>query len=194
MSPSLRVVLVSVDGRQTRAQWPSDMITVYIFTLTGASYILDVYPSDPISQIFDYYTNRTGTPREMTRLVFGGKDLEDDKTVHESGVTNGARITVILRLRGGKPVIYLYPPTVMDVSVKLSLISAWEYSAVYPLTAIKTIELAKGQEGQQIEWHVHANPSGLLRDKPSGKDITYLFWEAECVSRLPTPLRLMARF
>lgn len=80
---------------------------------------------------------------------------------------------------GKKPVIYLYPPTAMDVSVRLGLIPAWEFSAVYPLTVIKKLEPIKGQVGQHIEWNVYANPSGLLRDNLSGKEITYLFWEAE---------------
>src|SRR5258708_659893 len=88
-------------------------------------------------------------------------------------------ISIGVRLSGRKPVIYLYPPTVMGVSFKLSLTPTWEFSAVYPLTAIKNLKLAKGQVTQQIEWNVHANPSGLLRDNLSGKDITYLFWEAE---------------
>jgi len=187
MSPSLRVVLVSAEGRQTRTQWPSDMITVNIVNLTGYSAMLNVYGSDPVSRVYDHFVDMTGFPRDQATLVCNGAPLKDNssKTVHEVGLTDGTKITLLLKQRGGKPVIYLYPPMVMDVSVKLSLIPAWEYSAVYPLTAIKTIELAKGQEGQQIEWHIHANPSGLLRDKLSGKDITYLFWEAECVSRLP---------
>jgi hypothetical protein len=123
---------------------------------------------------------------DLLRLTHAGRQLEKNggRTVHDAGIRDGSTIDAIIQLRGGKPIIYLYPSTVMDVSVKLSLVPAWEYSALYPLTPIKKIELAKGQVGQHIEWHVHANPCGLLQDKLSGKDVTYLFWEAECVAHL----------
>jgi len=160
-------------------------INITLTTFGGAVYPCTVWDSDSISKVFDRYTDLCGTPTDMFRAVFNGRELEKDgMTVHEAGLTEGSRVCIIVRLRGGKPVIYLYPPTPKDVSVKLSLIPTWEYSAVYPLTVIKEVELAKGQVGQYIEWNVRANPSGLLQDKVSGRDITYLFWEAECAASL----------
>jgi len=162
-----------------------DMITLKVKTLLGVAYTFNIRGSDPISKVFDNYSSLAGIPKDQYNLIYAGRQLvKDGMTVQEAGLTDGLTITIILRLRGGKPVIYLYPPTPMDVSVKLSLIPAWEYSAVYPLSVIKEVELAKGQVGQYIEWNVHANPSGLLQDKVSGKDIAYLFWEAECAASL----------
>jgi Ubiquitin family len=156
------------------------MITLVLKTLSGTQTSISTCESDPISRVFDHCTNWTNVPRGQFRLVSAGRRLEEDgSTVREGGLTDGSEVYVILALR--KPVIYLYPHTAMDVSVRLSLTPAWEYSAVYPLTTIKKLELANGQVGQHIEWCVHAKPSGLLRDKLSGRDITYLFWEAECV-------------
>jgi len=162
-----------------------DMITLTMKTITGKVDTISIRGSDPISKVFDNYSSLSGHLTSQIRLFFAGRELEmDGVTVHEAGLKNGSALHFVLRLRGQKPVIYLYSPTPKDVSVKLSLIPTWEYSAVYPLTVIKEAELAKGQVGQQIEWNVHANPSGLLQDKVSGKDITYLFWEAECAASL----------
>ena len=181
---------------QETAQRPSDVITL-VLALQPPYRRLDgfsVRESDPNSEVFDYATTVTGVPR-ADQLIFAGHQLQDDgSTVHEAGLTNGSMIHVVAQMRVRKPVIYLYPPTAIDVSVRLSVIPSWEYSAVYPLTAIKKLEPAKGQVGQQIEWHVHANPSGLLRDKLSGKDVAYLFWEAECAGYLALLFQTDGRF
>jgi len=157
-----------------------NVTTIVLICLDNKRYTLDIRESDPISQIFDRSASLTSIPRDQIRLIYAGRQLEDgSSTVRDNGIKDGSRVWITLRLRGGKPVIYLYPPTAMGVSVKLSLIPAWEYSAIYPFTMIKRLELAKGQVGQLIEWNVNASPSGLLRDKLSGREITYLFWEAE---------------
>lgn len=63
----------------------------------------------------------------------------------------------------------------LRVSVKLKLIPDLGVR-----TAIKEVEPAKGRVGQHIEYYVHANPSSLLQDQASTKEMGYLFWEAEC--------------
>jgi hypothetical protein len=160
------------------------MITIFIKDLYGNTRTMSTRESSLISQVLEGYAILSGDPVDSIRLIFAGRQLEHGRTVHEYGIRDGSTIHHVIRLRGGKPIVYLYPPMAMDVSVKLSLVPAWEYSALYPLTSIKKIELAKGQVGQHIEWHVHADPSGLLQDKLSGRDVTYLFWEAECVAHL----------
>jgi len=181
MSPWLRVVLVSVSTKPAVVDGPSNMIKIVLVRLDREQQTLDLHESDPISLVFDHSASFTSSPREDVRIIYAGRQLEDgSSTVRDNGIKDGSRLSIVLRLCGGKPVIYLYPPTALDVSVKLSLVPAWEYSAIYPLTMIKRVELAKGQIGQLIEWNVNASPSGLLRDKLSGREITYLFWEAEC--------------
>lgn len=61
-----------------------------------------------------------------------------------------------------KPVIYLYPETETEVSVKLS--TDGEFTVTYP-------EYNGG-------WNVTALPDGTLFDK-DGNEYSYLFWEAE---------------
>jgi hypothetical protein len=142
---------------------------------------LDICGSEPLARIFGRCAGLASRPRDEIRLFFAGRQIQDGgSAVHKVGLTDGSQLAATLRMRGGRPVIYLYPPTVMDVSVNFGLIPAWRYSAFYLLTKVTTQELAKGQVRRLIEWNVNAKPSGLLRDKVSKKDIAYLFWGSAC--------------
>lgn len=70
--------------------------------------------------------------------------------------------TTETQLVGLKPVIYLYPETQMDVSVKMDI--KGEILCTYP-------EYGEG-------WNVTAYPGGKLFDKSSERYYDYLFWEA----------------
>lgn len=78
------------------------------------------------------------------------------------------------RLR--KPVIYLYSPADIDVSVHLSLSPEWRFSVIYPVVN------PKQNGGEHIEWNVRTHQDGNLTEKNTELEVSYLFWEAECVS------------
>ena len=42
-----------------------------------------------------------GIPPQQQRLIFGGKQMVDDKTVSEYGVNAGSVLHLVLALRGG---------------------------------------------------------------------------------------------
>ncbi|KAF9563459.1 hypothetical protein CPC08DRAFT_632661 [Agrocybe pediades] len=93
---------------------------------------------------------------------------------------DGDVIFLVLSLRGGKPVIYLFSPSPVEASVKLALAPQWDFSAIYPVVPItKPVELAHHQE---VTWRVQTQPSGDLKELTTGLDVAYLFWEAH----LPT--------
>lgn len=60
-----------------------------------------------------------------------------------------------------KPVIYLYPETETEVSVKLDLNGA--LTCTYP--------------AYEDGWNVIANPDGTLTNLADGKEYSYLYWE-----------------
>ena len=156
----------------------TETIKIMVKPLAGSTQSYNVHGSDSIAKVFEEISNKTGIPVCQIRVIYSGRDISaTDMTVAELGITDGSLLHMALKLR--KPVIYLYPPAHMDVCVELSLSSAWVFSAVYPPATTQRRKLADGHVGEYIRWEVHADPSGLLKDKSSGKDIAYLFWEAE---------------
>ncbi|WP_136313505.1 transcriptional initiation protein Tat [Actinomyces procaprae] len=64
-----------------------------------------------------------------------------------------------------KPVLYIYPETTMDLSVRLDYDG--ELTHLYPDAPA---------DGGRVEWEVTARPDGVLTDS-SGRSYPYLFWE-----------------
>ncbi|KAG8907741.1 hypothetical protein FRC01_007586 [Tulasnella sp. 417] len=58
----------------------------------------------------------------------------------------------------GKPVIYLYPTSPIDASVKISLIPQWRFSALYPVPAKGAIR--DGKFSRSAEWIVSHQQNG----------------------------------
>ena len=104
--------------------------------------------------------------------------LEDGDRLHVSMAQKGRSNNInfpfgtecTLRL-GGKPVIYLLPPSPLsEVSVQLSLIPQWNFSAIYPVVHPST---SVSVDRESIEWTVSAEPGGMLVNK-SGKHAYFL--------------------
>jgi len=132
----------------------------------------------PISYLLPMIQARTGVPPDQIRLIFAGKQLILDWTLADYNIPSGATLHSVLRLRGGKPVIYLYPPTSLpNITVNLLLTSAWHFSAVYP-SPQTTIPSSENQPIQGLTWEVAAEPDGTLVNKSTGTEVSYLYWEA----------------
>ena len=71
-------------------------------TLTGREIDVEVEPTDRVGRIKERVEEQEGIPPEQQRLIFGGKQLADGKTVRESNVTAGSVIHLVLALRGGR--------------------------------------------------------------------------------------------
>lgn len=121
-----------------------------------------------------------GLAPEDFHLVFFGDYLNDTGTLASYGVESEDEIDVHERQVGGKPVIYLFPPArMLNIQTKLCLVKSWKFSAIYPLASIHSNKSANDSIGESVAWIVDANPDGTLFDHETGREVTYLFWEAQ---------------
>lgn len=74
---------------------------IFIKTLQGKTLTLDVSDTDSIASIKNKIFEKEGIPVEQQRLVFNGKQLEDNQTIADYNIEENSNIHLVLRLRGG---------------------------------------------------------------------------------------------
>ncbi|RDB20184.1 NEDD8 [Hypsizygus marmoreus] len=71
-------------------------------TLTGKEIELDIDPEDKITRIKERIEEQSGVPPPQQRLIFGGKQMQDDKSAKDFNVSAGSVLHLVLALRGGR--------------------------------------------------------------------------------------------
>jgi len=74
---------------------------IKVRTLTGKEIELDIDSDYKISQIKEKVEEKEGIPPVQQRLIFGGKQMTDEKTAQEYNLSGGSTIHLVLALRGG---------------------------------------------------------------------------------------------
>ena len=72
------------------------MIACAIFLL------LQVEAGESIEDVNAKISEKEGIPPEQQRLIFGGQQLQDGKTIDDYDVGDDATLHLVLRLRGGE--------------------------------------------------------------------------------------------
>ncbi|KAK3337011.1 ubiquitin-related domain-containing protein [Cercophora scortea] len=70
-------------------------------TLTGKEIELDIEPDYKVAQIKEKVEEKEGIPPVQQRLIFGGKQMVDDKTATDYQLEGGSTLHLVLALRGG---------------------------------------------------------------------------------------------
>ena len=75
---------------------------IKVKTLTGKEIELDIEPNDKVERIKQKVEEKEGIPPPQQRLIFGGKQMNDEKSASDYKIEGGSVLHLVLALRGGQ--------------------------------------------------------------------------------------------